>query len=132
MPQLKRGNQRTRKDIRRGEDGGAERRELLFAEADQTYGTVTAILGSGRFTVQCHDGVDRMGILRGKLHRRQWVRMDSTVLLGLRDFEPGKADIIHVYQHEERRMLQQYGELGPGVLQQQEADEDDGIDFDEI
>ena len=129
MPRQKRGNQRTRKDIRRGEEGGAERRELLFAETDQTYGTVTAILGSGRFTVQCHDGRDRMGILRGKLHRRQWVRVDSTVLLGLRDFEPGKADIIHVYQHAETRLLQQYGELGPSA--EQEAD-DDGIDFDEI
>jgi translation initiation factor 1A len=128
MPQLKRGNQRTRKDIRRGEDAGAERRELLFAETDQTYGTVTAILGSGRFTVMCHDGRDRLGILRGKLHRRQWVRVDSTVLLGLRDFEPTKADIIHVYQHTEVRLLQQYGELCSVAATQEE----DGIDFDEI
>ena len=129
MPRQKRGNQRTRKEIRRGDEAGAERRELIFAEADQTYGTVTAILGSGRFTVKCHDGRDRMGILRGKLHRRQWVRVDSTVLLGLREFEAGKADIIHVYQHAETRMLQQYGELTHDA---QEEAEDDGIDFDEI
>ena len=129
MPRAKRGNQRTRKEIRRGDEARAEQRELLFAEDGQTYGTVTAILGSGRFTVQCHDGRDRMGILRGKMHRRQWVRADSTVLLGLRDFEEGKADILHVYQHQEVRLLQQYGELGNTVAEEQA---DDGIDFDEI
>jgi initiation factor 1A len=128
MPRMKRGNQRTRKDIRRGDDTG-ERRELIFAEPGQTYGTVTAILGAGRFTVQCDDGTDRMGILRGKMHRRQWVRAASIVLLGLRDFEPGKGDIIHVYQHEEVRRLQQYGELAASAEQEQQ---DDGIDFDEI
>lgn len=129
MPRAKRGNQRTRKEIRRGEDATAESRELIFAEEGQTYGKVTAILGSGRFTVQCNDGRDRMGILRGKMHRRQWVRSDSTVLLGLRDFEEGKADIIHVYQHAEVRLLQTYGELSATAAQQEE---DDGIDFDEI
>ena len=129
MPRPKRGNQRTRKEIRRGDEARAEQRELLFAEDGQTYGTVTAILGAGRFTVQCHDGRDRMGILRGKMHRRQWVRADSTVLLGLRDFEEAKADILHVYQHQEVRLLQQYGELG-SMATAEEAD--DGIDFDEI
>ena len=128
MPRPKRGNQRTRKEIRRGDEGG-ERRELLFAEPGQTYGKVTAILGQGRFTVMCHDGCDRMGILRGNMHRRQWVRADSTVLLGLRDFEAGKADILHVYQHTEVRMLQQYGELA-GIAEEEK--DDDGIDFDEI
>ena len=52
MPRPKRGNQRTRKEIRRGDEARAEQRELLFAEDGQTYGTVTAILGAGRFTVQ--------------------------------------------------------------------------------
>lgn len=131
MPRQKRGNQRTRKDIRRGESAQGERRELVFAEDGQVYGLVKELKGAGRFDVFCYDGQTRMGILRGKMHKREWVRKDSTVLLGLRDFEPSKADIIHVYQHSEVRLLQQYNEI-PRVESSDAQEVDDGVDFDDI
>ena len=63
------------------------------------------------------------------------------VLVGLRDFQEGKADIIHKYTAEEARNLQSYGELPATARINQTAidmaleggeEEDMGFDFDEV
>lgn len=61
--------------------------------------------------------------------------------MGLRDFQEGKADIIHKYTAEEARNLQSYGELPATARINQTAidmaleggeEEDMGFDFDEV
>jgi translation initiation factor 1A len=64
------------------------------------------------------------------------------ILVGLREFQDGKADIIHKYTTEEARNLQSYGELPASAKINQtaidmamddgEEEEDMGFDFDEI
>lgn len=66
------------------------------------------------------------------------------VLLGLREFQPDKADVIHKYTTEEARNLQAYGELPATARINQTAidmamegggegaAEDIGFDFEEI
>jgi translation initiation factor 1A len=64
------------------------------------------------------------------------------VLIGLREFQEGKADIIHKYTTEEARNLQSYGELPASAKINQtaidmamddgEEEEDMGFDFDEV
>ena len=139
MPTRKKGGRhQTRKQIRRGANGGGpvEKRELVFKEDGQAYALVTAVHGSGRFQLQCSDGTQRMGILRGALHKRAWVRLNTLVLAGLRDYQDDKADIIHVYNHEEFRQLTTYHEIPAAwthaSVDVQDEGEDDGIDFDEI
>ena len=141
MPRKKKGKHQTRKQIRRGAAGGGpvEKRELIFKEDGQVYALVIKILGSGRFELQCCDGVNRMGILRGALHKRAWVRLNTLVLASMREYQGEKADIFHVYNHEEFRQLTVYKEV-PTAWTHASADaplgeqvkEDDGIDFDEI
>ncbi len=65
------------------------------------------------------------------------------VLVGLREFQDEKADIIHKYTTEEARNLQSYGELPATAKINQTAidlamdggageEEDLGVDFDEV
>ena len=63
-------------------------------------------------------------------------------MIGLREFQEGKADIIHKYTTEEARNLQSYGELPASAKINQtaidmamddgEEEEDMGFDFDEV
>jgi translation initiation factor 1A len=65
------------------------------------------------------------------------------VLVGLREFQPDKADVIHKYTTEEARNLQAYGELPANARINQTAvdmameggegqEEDMGFDFDDV
>ena len=63
-------------------------------------------------------------------------------MIGLREFQPDKADVIHKYTTEEARNLQAFGELPASARINQtavdmamddgEEGEDMGFDFDEI
>ena len=138
MPSKKKGGRhQTRKQIKHG--APVEKRDLVFREDGQVYAVVTNIFGQGRFELQCSDGTQRMGILRGALHKRSWIRKDTLVLASLRDYQDEKADIFHVFNHEEFRKLMNLEEIpaswlhmGSGELLQENNTQDDGIDFDEI
>ena len=64
------------------------------------------------------------------------------VLVGLREFQPDKADVIHKYTADEARNLQAYGELPANARINQTAvdmamddgddEEDVGFDFDDV
>ena len=69
------------------------------------------MLGGGRVQLGCFDGVSRQGLIRGTMRRRVWINTGDIVLVGLREFQQEKADVIHKYTTDEARMLQSYGEL---------------------
>lgn len=87
-------------------------RLLLFKDHGQEYAVVEDIFGHGRYRCACHDKTTRLCILRGSL-RKSSVRIykGDTVLVSLRDFQDGKADIIHVYAPDEVHSLVNYGEI---------------------
>ena len=82
------------------------RRELIYKEDGQEYAEVQKALGDGRFTMQCYDNISRIGKIRGKHHRMMWIGVGDLILISLRDFEVGKADVVHKYSTEEARSLQ--------------------------
>ena len=55
------------------------------------------MLGNGRLEAFCFDGVNRLCHIRGKLRKRVWIGVGDIVLLGLREFQDQKADIILKY-----------------------------------
>ncbi|ERL84525.1 eukaryotic translation initiation factor 1A, X-chromosomal [Dendroctonus ponderosae] len=59
----------------------------------------------------CFDGVKRLGIIRGKLRKKVWINQGDIILLGLRDYQDAKADVILKYTPEEARNLKLYGEF---------------------
>jgi translation initiation factor 1A len=56
-------------------------------------------------------GTKRLCHIRGKMRKRVWVNASDIILIGLRDFQDGKADVILKYTPEEARNLKIYGEL---------------------
>ena len=109
MPKNKTGGNKAK---RRGRsDGEGEKRELTFKEDGQEYAQVTKMLGNGRVTAYCFDGKERLGIICGKMRKKVWVNQGDIVLLGLRDYQDSKADVILKYSADEARNLKAYGEL---------------------
>jgi len=99
---------------------------------------VIKMLGNGRLEAFCFDGVSRLCHIRGKLRKRVWIQQGDIVLLGLRDFQDAKADVIQKYDNEEARSLKAYGELPENVQINVDVGvdgddvEDDAFDFEEI
>ncbi|ENN83280.1 hypothetical protein YQE_00361, partial [Dendroctonus ponderosae] len=97
------------KNRRRGKnENEKEKRELIFKEFGQEYAQVTKMLGNGRLDAMCFDGVKRLGIIRAKLRKKVWINQGDIILLGLRDYQDAKADVILKYTPEEARNLKLY------------------------
>ena len=94
--------------------------------------------GNGRLEAQCIDGTKRLCHIRGKMRKKVWVNTGDIVLVGLRDFQDEKADVILKYMADEARSLKAYGELPDSIrvnetdtLDEERGENDDFFDFDE-
>ncbi|XP_022906439.1 eukaryotic translation initiation factor 1A, Y-chromosomal [Onthophagus taurus] len=100
------------KNRRRGKnENETEKRELVFKEDGQEYAQVTKMLGNGRLEATCFDGVKRLCHIRGKLRKKVWINQGDIILIGLRDYQDAKADVILKYTPDEARNLKTYGEF---------------------
>lgn len=115
-----------------------EKRELLLkdsVEAEQKqqveYGQVVKVHGECNFSVRCSDQIERMCHLR-KSVKRSYVTMDAIVLVGTRDFQSAKGDIIYLYTYEEAQKLKNMKEidfnLSSGVTHPTSDDENEDED----
>jgi len=123
------------KNRRRGKNENEnEKRELIFKEEGQEYAQVTKMLGNGRLEAMCFDGVKRLCHIRGKLRKKVWINGGDIILLGLRDYQDTKADVILKYTSDEARNLKAYGELPESAKINEntgmEDEGDDNIQFD--
>jgi len=128
------GKRKGNKNRRKGTKG-QEKRELEYKDDGQEYAQVTKMLGNSRVDVLCMDGVKRLGIIRGSMRNKVWIRFSDFVLVGLRDFQDDKCDILLKYTTEEVRNLKSYGELPEGTsltLIEEEEEEESIFDFDDI
>merc|ERR1712108_121407 len=85
----------------------------------------------------CFDGVKRLCHIRGKLRKRVWINQSDIVLIGLRDYQDAKADVILKYSADEARNLKSYGEFPESVKINETVDFvggdlDDNIEFDDV
>lgn len=86
------------------------------------------------------DGQKRLCHIRGKMRKKVWVNVGDIVLLGLRDYQDEKADVILKYMADEARNLKAYGELPDNIRvndtdtfgDEEGGENDDYIDFDDI
>ena len=100
------------KNRRRGKnENDYEKRELVFKEDGQEYGQVMKMLGTGHVEALCFDGVTRVCHIRGKMRKKVWINQSDIILIGLRDYQDGKGDVILKYTSDEARNLKAYGEL---------------------
>lgn len=111
----------------------------MFKEDGQEYAQVLRMLGNGRLEAYCFDGIKRLCHIRGKMRKKVWVGVGDIVLIGLRDFQDGKADVIMKYNPDEARNLKAYKEIPENakinenpVDGEGELEEDCAFSFDEI
>lgn len=96
------------KNRKRGKnENEEEKRELVYKEDGQEYAQVIRMLGNGRLEAQCIDGRKRLCNIRGKMRKKVWVAQGDIVLVGLRDYQDEKADVIMKYTADEARVLKQ-------------------------
>lgn len=111
---------RTRKNAQ-----AEKKREMPLRGDGQAYARVTKMLGNGRLLATCSDGAERLCIIRGSMRKREWVRVGDTVLVALRDFQDGKADIVFKYLDTEVHRLRTLGEDVVLPNAQEDGDEDE-------
>lgn len=104
------------KNRKRGKnENEEEKRELVYKEDGQEYAQVLRMLGNGRLEAMCIDGKKRLCHIRGKMRKKVWVAQGDVILVGLRDYQDEKADVIMKYTADEARILKQYGELPDNI-----------------
>jgi translation initiation factor 1A len=79
---------------------------ILKQGNDQDYGKVEKLLGNCRVTLLCNDKINRIGIIRGSMRKRQWLNVGNIVIYSVRPYEKDKVDIIHVYNNNVLKMLE--------------------------
>ena len=89
---------------------------MVFKQKDQEYAQIVKMLGNGRCDTYCFDGVRRLCHIRGKMRKRIWINVGDIVLIGKRDFQDKKADIIQKYFPDEAKNLKDYGELPSNIF----------------
>lgn len=99
------------KSKRKGKGTIIQSREILKKESGQEYGQVIKISGNCRLEVLCFDGVQRLAHIRGKIQKRVWIGKDDVILVGLRDYQDTKCDVIHRYTLQEVQLLKHIGEV---------------------
>jgi translation initiation factor 1A len=109
-----------------------DKRELVYKDDGQEYAKVLKMLGNGRCELQCIDGITRLGHIRGAMRNKIWIKISDFVLVGLRDYQDAKCDIIAKYTTNEVRNLKSYGELPPtiSISEEKEEDEEESVPFD--
>ncbi|CAK5065570.1 unnamed protein product [Meloidogyne enterolobii] len=107
------------------------KRELVEKDGEnQAYAQVQKMLGNGRLTAFCFDGKQRLCHIRGKLRKKVWITPGDIILVGLRDYQDEKADVILKYTPDEARILKNVGQL-PESTKLNEGEEEDagGVEF---
>merc|ERR1711987_24168 len=84
----------------------------------------------------CFDGVKRLCHIRGKLRKKVLINQSDIILVGLRDYQDARADVILKYSADEARNLKSYGELPETVKINDTVsfgeEGDDDIEFDDV
>uniref|UniRef100_A0A1I7ZNH6 Eukaryotic translation initiation factor 4C n=1 Tax=Steinernema glaseri TaxID=37863 RepID=A0A1I7ZNH6_9BILA len=120
------------KNRRRGKnENDVLKREIIFKEEGQAYAQVQKMLGNGRLTAFCFDGKSRLCHIRGKLRKKVWINTGDIILVGLRDYQDDKADVILKYNPDEARVLKTKGELPENAKLNEGGDDQDegGVEF---
>jgi len=118
-------------------------RTLVLKDDEQEYGKITKMLGDRKVTVLLTDGSEILGLIPGKFRKRVWFKVDDIVLVGRREFQNDRVDIVYKYHDYEAKKLLKMSEVPPkfldivseGGIEQQntiENDNDFGFDFDDI
>jgi len=87
------------------------------------------LLGNGRLEAYCFDGQKRLCRIRGSMRKKNWIKVGDFLLIGLRDYQNDKADIIKLYSADEAHLLKSYGEFPETVKLNDIEEEEEEVTF---
>jgi translation initiation factor 1A len=82
--------------------------KLETADKFQNYAQVVSMLGDGRIKIKClvdNKIVEKLGIIRGSMRKRQWINSGDIVIVCIREFETDKCDVVYVYPKDRRNEI---------------------------
>jgi translation initiation factor 1A len=89
-------------------------KNMEYREEDEEYAKVTSLLGSGRLRVQLPNKTEKLAIIPGRMKKRShgnFIVVDDIILVGLRNFQEDKVDVLFRYNPEQVLILQAKKEL---------------------
>ena len=86
-------------------------KQLLLIDSEQNYGKITLNLGSCRFELMDPTNKKYIGIVRGNMRKKIWIKVDDIVIFSHRSFQDNKVDIIHKYNDNDIPILIQMEQL---------------------
>lgn len=124
MPSKKKGGKRIRRGKKNADD--ESKRTLEFAEDGQQYAYVIRRLGGPHLEVEMPDNSKKMAYIRGKFRKRVWINAGDVLIVGERDFQNDKVDVMHKYNPDEVAKLVSYEEIPSGWADTSNTDGGDG------
>ena len=95
---------------------------LRLKEENEEYAKVISALGNCRFKIQCSDGIERIGTVRGNMRKKKYVNQDNIVLIERWDeLQSNKCSIIDVYKEEHVKKLKKMKEI-PSIFEESSTD----------
>ena len=92
------------------------KRLLQIRQEGESYAKITNLLGNSRLQCHCFDIiptknkdkksheykiVQRIGVIRGSMRKRVWIKNDDIVLVSIREYQDDKCDVIWKYTIDE-------------------------------
>ena len=120
MPYRKSGKKSGKKKGKHSNNNGLATRILTLKEDMEEYAKIMKTLGDRKMMVVLSDGSERLAIIPGRFRKRCWMTVGDVVLIGQREFQDNKVDILHKYNIDERAQLFKLKEI-PDFFMIQEA-----------
>jgi translation initiation factor 1A len=80
-------------------------------DKNEVLATVASLLGSKRVTLQCMDGVVRMGRIPGSKSKKLWIHEDDVVIANPWEIQDPKAEVTWKYTRPQVEWLERKGYL---------------------
>ena len=80
-------------------------------DKNEVLATVAGLLGSKRVSLQCMDGVVRMGRIPGSKNKRMWIKEGDVVIANPWEVQDSKADVTWKYTRPQVEWLERKGYL---------------------
>ena len=140
MVKNKKGGSGHKKMARKHVRESFRQRRAREAGEGEMYAKVVQINGGGVCEVMCNDKIQRQMVIRGKFRGRNkrdnTIKLNTMVLVGLRDWEivsskkKPKVDLLEVYNPNDMEQLKKFKDLNHEILPDGEKVEEDGFMMD--
>ncbi|AKB12623.1 translation initiation factor 1A (aeIF-1A) [Methanosarcina thermophila] len=108
---MKKRNAGSNKPVGTGDAPEVTRVRTPRKDRNEVLATVSGLLGSKRVTLQCMDGVVRMGRIPGSKKKRMWIREGDIVIANPWEIQDSKADVTWKYTRPQVEWLERKGYL---------------------